>query len=256
MDKTLFKGTAEFYKNYRPAIPREVVNHIVNLGDLSGSGILADIGCGTGELTTKLAPYFQSVIGIDQDEDMIHQAKSGDSKENIEWIVGSDQEVYLPQPLKMVTFCRSFHWMNQYPLLNRIYQQMDSNGHLVICGDGSFWTGKSKWQKSIKEVIQHYLGEQRRAGGATFKNTNEPYEVMLQKSGFENVLKTEFNIERNWNIKSILGCLYSTSFASQHLFGNKLSEFEQQLESTLLNLQQDGIFREKTDFYVISGNVP
>ena len=56
---TVFKGTAQYYATYRPAIPAQVISHLGTCFDLDGSGMLLDMGCGTGQSTFALAPLFK-----------------------------------------------------------------------------------------------------------------------------------------------------------------------------------------------------
>ena len=66
-----FQGTAKYYAKYRPIIPSEVVDYLKKKYQLSGSGTLLDIGCGTGISTIAFAPLFSKVIAFDPSPEML-----------------------------------------------------------------------------------------------------------------------------------------------------------------------------------------
>jgi ubiquinone/menaquinone biosynthesis C-methylase UbiE len=256
----LFKGTAYYYARFRSNIPQSVIKYLEKRFNLDGNGILLDIGCGTGQLTYPLANKFENVIAVDPDEEMLNEAKhlNNYSKykhiKNIKWrkedanhISGSNNKY------KLVTFCRAFHWVEQYTVLEKLKKLLTDGGGVAIIGDGSFWTGTEDWQLSVKQVVKNYLGEQRRAGSGKFNTTDEPYEDILRKSGFVNIECINFAIERKWTFESIKGWLYSSSFASRRLFGKKYKDFEVDLKKALLELNKDGVYIEHASFSVKSG---
>lgn len=65
-----------------------------------------------------------------------------------------------------------------------------------------------------------------RAGDGTFSATGPSYQALLGASDFSLVTSTVFPIRRQWTVAQVIGYLYSTSFASPHLFGDRRSAFE------------------------------
>lgn len=55
-----------------------------------------------------------------------------------------------------------------------------------------------------------------------------------------------------WTVDSILGNLYSTSYASKRLFGDHLERFEADLKSSLLEIEPTGKFTEVLSVSVIT----
>ena len=255
---TVFKGTAQYYATYRPAIPAQVISHLGTCFDLDGSGMLLDMGCGTGQSTFALAPLFKKSFAFDVDPQMLAEAKKRcPAHLDIVWQQRSDQEVTRSEgPYKLVTACRSFNWMDQNSLLDKLNEIIEPNGGVALIGDGSFWTGREVWQKKIKEVIQRFLGEKRRAGSGTYVSSEEPYVTSLKKHHYHDVDAKTIPVERQWTVESILGYLYSTSFAARHLFGEKIENFEQTLKNELLHTSAGSDnFIERTEFTVQTGFV-
>src|SRR5699024_2149059 len=82
------------------------------------------------------------------------------------------------------------------------------------------------WKDAVRAVIKDFLGEERRAGQGTFQHHDRPYSELLEGSVFNQVEEVSVPVHRDWTIESILGYLYSTSFASRDLFGERIEEFE------------------------------
>lgn len=251
----LFKGTAQYYAKYRPGLPPEVAAHLKTRFSLNGTGKLLDMGCGAGQSTFALAPLFKKTIAFDTDAEMLAEAQKNQPPElNIEWQQRSDKEVTTSEgPYRLVTACRSFNWMDQYPLLQRLHRVIEADGGVALIGDGSFWTGDAPWQKKIKEVIQGFLGEERRAGKATYSAPVEPYVITLKNNGYDDPHLETIPVNRTWDISGIIGYLYSTSFAARHLFGNRLAEFEQTIKDELIAANGGSkMFIEQANFDVQS----
>lgn len=257
-NKDLFKGTAEYYALYRPGIPEPVVKHLVTRFSLNKKGTLLDIGCGTGQSTYALAPFFSKAVAIDPDQEMLQQAQQRQPENlKVEWQHRSAENITTNEgPYRLVVASRAFHWVDQYPLLDKLQKIIEPAGGIAIIGDGSFWTGKEAWQVRIKEVVKDFLGEKRRAGNSTFSASEEPYIEMLRKSGYQDVEYQTLHIQREWDLKSIIGCLYSTSFAAPRLFGDRLQEFETQLSEELIKANKGkGQFLEDAEFTIQSGRI-
>jgi hypothetical protein len=127
------------------------------------------------------------------------------------------------------------------------------DGGVAIMGDGSLWTGSEIWQKTVTSIVQKYLGEKRRAGQGTFRVPQEPWEELLARSPFPEVVIKEIIISREWSPDSIVGWLFSSSFASRTLFGQKVDRFENELREALKDLNPIEIFQENVIFQIIMG---
>ncbi|MBU6321217.1 MAG: class I SAM-dependent methyltransferase [Patescibacteria group bacterium] len=260
---SLFKGTAWYYARYRRPYLPEIFDDIVAYYDLNGHGRLLDLGCGTGELAVPLATHFESVIGLDPSAEMLAEAKERAKREgvaNIEWCEGRAEEVDPSYgPVRLTTIGVSFHWMNQPTVFEKVYEITEQGGGMVIIGDTSPVRGKSKtedWKMKRKELIIKYLGEERRAGDHLHKEfipEKRPFEKLIAGSPFKTFEFKEYPYETERTIDEIVGFLYSTSYATKRLFGDRADEFEQELRSELLRLVPSGKFIEggKSDVFFL-----
>lgn len=254
----LFSGTYEYYAKYRPGIPDEVIDIIVKRFNIGRNDRILDIGCGAGQVALAMEDKCGEMVCLDSDPEMLAWAKKAtkDSTIKLVWINRGSQDLGKIKEemgtFKVATICRAFHWMNQPQVLRDLDGLIiDEGGGIAVFGDGSFWTGTEGWQRAVKEVVQKYLGKERRAGDKTFKQSDERWEDIITRSPFKFVETQQASIARNWNVESIIGWLFSSSFARSDYFGDQLPAFKRDIRNTLLSLNPKGVFRERAVFSII-----
>lgn len=263
-NSTLFCGTYEYYAKYRPNIPEEVVRIIVERFNINLADRILDVGCGTGQMAIAMDGRCEEMVCSDSDSEMLKQAKKEIERLNLkqriilinckaEDLINRKNELGI---FKVATICRAFHWMNQDKVLTALDNLINQDGGIAIIGDGSFWTGGEDWQQVVKKVVQKYLGEERRAGKETFKESSEPWENIISRSAFSIVESKEVTIIRTWTVESIIGWLFSSSFASPKYFGNRIESFKKDINEALLTLKPEGIFNECAHFNLLLASRP
>lgn len=257
---SVFRGTAGFYRQYRPGIPDSVAKVLDTAVASSRPRRLLDVGTGTGLVVEALLGRFDDIIAIDNDPDMLDAAE-GALRPQLPAGTGlvlqqATAEAFTPPAgwrADLVTICRAFHWLDQETVLARLDEQVRPDGAVAIFGDNSFWVATSSWKAAVRSVIQDFLGEQRRAGGSTFQHHNRPYSEILRESPFGQVKEITVPVTRSWTADSILGYLYSTSFAAPHLFGDRLDEFDRAVRATLAPFSDTDTFEEENEFLIRVG---
>lgn len=255
-----FGKEAEFYDAYRPSVPDEIVDELSALVGDPADGVAVDLGAGTGQLTIPLAQHFTRVVAMEKDPEMVRLARKRledlDKKQGgrIEFVVANAEDFrsYAPDS-SLIAVCRAFHWMDQESILLDGLKSLRPGGVFAILGDGSLWTGESDWQIEIKNVIKSFLGETRRAGTKKFDVDKEPYVDKLSRLGYRDVSAVRREYERAWDFQSILGYLYSTSFASRSLFGDRLDDFEHVLYEALGRPDSRRVYVESVRFSIQYG---
>lgn len=140
--------------------------------------------------------------------------------------------------------------MDQDRVLQTLAHIVAPTGVLAIFGDRSFWDADSEWKRAVRSLIQRFLGESRRAGSDTFRHHNRSYAEILRESSFSKVEEYRIPVQRTWTYETILGYLYSTSFAARHLFGDRVAEFERALATTLATYSDGDTFEEENEFII------
>lgn len=260
----LFESTAWYYGQYRPAYPGELIERVVDEFDLDGKGRLLDLGCGTGLLSIPLAPHFESTVGLDPDADMLSEAGRTARSMGIAdvcWALGDSEDLnHCAAGLgrfRLVTMGNSFHWTEREATLEALRGLIDPDGGIaVIDFGGSVWSETEEWHRAATGVIRRWLGDRRRAGpGSTYTDPDERHEAVVARSPFQCVRVVNGYAERTLTLDEVVGGLYSTSFASKALLGDKQTQFEIDLRSALIHVATDGKFHERSNYSAILGRL-
>lgn len=263
-DLSLFSGTYEYYAKYRPNIPEEVARIIVEYLDIKTGDRILDIGCGTCKMAIAMDAKCDEMVCLDSDPEMLKQAKREIERMNLKQkitLVDCNAEDLIKRRnefgiFKIATICRSSHWMNQNKVLNDLDSLIREDGGIAIIDDISIWTGEEDWQHAVKKVVQKYLGEERRAGKGIFKEPTEAWEKIISRSAFSIVVLKEVPIIRRWDVESIIGWLFSSSFARPEYFGDQIENFKKDINETLLSLNPKGVFNEYAHFKLLLASRP
>jgi SAM-dependent methyltransferase len=258
-DPTLYAGSAVHYAAGRVTYPAEVVEVLVSALQLDGSGRLLDVGCGPGSLTLLLAPHFEHAIGVDADADMLREAaRLAENKlvANVVWrhLRGEDLPADLP-PGRLITFAQSFHWMDRPRVASAARGLLAPGGalaHLHATTHQGIDTDEElphprPPRAAITDLVQHYLGPQRRAGQSMLPAGTPGGEDMIYRAaGFTGPQRLEVPgrvVERTAD--QVVSSVYSLSSSAPHLFGDRLKKFDTELRRLLAQSSAEGLFCEQ-----------
>ncbi|EFL19862.1 class I SAM-dependent methyltransferase [Streptomyces sp. C] len=230
--KELFTSTAADYARHRPGIPPEAVSLLAETMRTADHPALLDLGSGTGQVPAALlpaVPRIDRVDLVDPDQDMLRQAAT-----TLEPLLGARPAGFHPVAAEdftppcdgyradLITCARSFHWMDRSAVLKMADRATTPEATVAIMGDGSLWTYRAEWTAALKQLIQSYLGDERRAGtGGVYAGPGRRFEDDLAASPFHQVTERRFPVRRVWTPAQVLGYLRSTSFARPGLFGDR-----------------------------------
>lgn len=253
-ERELFKGTAQYYAQYRAGYPKEFFDHISDLFNLNAQSRVLDLGCGTGQIAIPLAKVVKEVVAVDPEQDMLDEAAKEAEKagvKNIQWVLKKAEDI--DESLGMfdlTTMGASFHWMDQKVVLEKMYNQTKDGGGVVVVSDHGFspWKEpKDAWQEVRTRVMKKYLGEKRRAGTGMYKPSSEKFEDLLTKSSFGNYEEWKHVYTKTWSLEAAVNFLYSTSFAQRRFFGDKIDKYEKELKQELLKVEPSGVFTQQIE---------
>ncbi|MGO9605984.1 MAG: class I SAM-dependent methyltransferase [Candidatus Binataceae bacterium] len=257
-DLTLYESTAYYYARFRPPYPPSMVSVLREKFSLDGRGRMLDLGCGTGYVAIPMAHLFEQVVAMDPDPGMIDEGRAAAARagvRNIDWKLGGSED--LSDGLgrfRLVTIGNAFHWMNRERTLDRLYDLVEEDGGLAIVGQGAPFPAPPpvKWRAVINEVIARYLGPERRAGQGTYSHPKDRHEPAIRRSRFRGFTEYRELFDPTWTIDSIIGNLYSMSFCSRRLLGDRVGDFERDLRAALLAAEPSGVLREEPgEFFLL-----
>lgn len=258
-DPSLYAGSAKYYAVGRVAYPSQLAVQLVEVLQLDRAGVLLDVGCGPGSLTLLLAPYVGEAIGVDADADMLAEASRLSVQQqvtNAVWrhLRGEDLPADLPRP-SLVTFAQSFHWMDRPKVATAVRRMLLPGGALVHVGATTHQGIHSEIQlpyrrpprQAIEQLVQRYLGPQRRAGqGVLGAGTPRDEDDVYAAAGFDGPERHEVPgrvVERTAG--EVIASVYSLSSSAPHLFGDRLTAFDEQLGQLLADASDEGRFAEQ-----------
>lgn len=151
------------------------------LNPKSGELIL-DLGCGTGQLTAKIAESGAEVIGIDSAATMIEKARQ--NYPHLRFEVGDARNFQLDKPFDAVFSNATLHWVKQADAaIASIYEALKPGGRFV-----AEFGGKGNIQAIVQALYQAFekisLSNPQALNPWYFPSISE-YTNLLEKQGFE-----------------------------------------------------------------------
>lgn len=257
-DPALYQGTAWYYSRFRPAYPAALATVLRDKFRLDGTGRMLDLGCGPGPVAIRLAHLFEHVVAMDPEPEMLAEGRACAERagvSNIEWIVGSSEDLS-PElgTFRLVTMGNSFHWMDRALTLEALYDLVVEGGGLAVVGHGAPFQGPppTAWRVAINRVVREYVGDRSLPPGIPDPPPplEERHEAYLARSRFKDVTAYQESFDIEWTIDSMIGNLYSTSFCSHRLLGDRAEAFERDLRAAILAVEPSGIMRgEPPEFF-------
>lgn len=145
-----------------------------------------DLGCGTGSITTEIAPKvpFGMVIGLDISESMLTYAREHYQGSNIIYMQGDARNLPFIEQFDKVTAFLSLNWINeQQQALRSLYMALKPGGKAIITRPG-------KQPSNLGLLVQALIKTDQWAPYfANFEQkkqyyTAEEYRVLLENAGF------------------------------------------------------------------------
>ena len=156
-DMFLGSDHAKIYKQFRPDYPQNVTDSIIKYCEKYSNDfqIALDLGCGSGQNTLSLAPYFTSVIGTDVSAAQIREAQTDKSKpDNVQYKVSTaeDLEFIEEESVDLITIASAFHWMEAEAVYKEAQRVLKPGGVMAIYTLGIIEMDDEESNEIIKEV--------------------------------------------------------------------------------------------------------
>lgn len=239
--RDLYRGAAPDYERFRLPYPRALVDDMLRRTAATGSGVLLDLACGTGQVAFALAGSFGEVWAVDQEPDMIRvvRKKAEDARVgNIRCLVSAAEDLELPaDSCELVTIGNAFHRLRREVVALSALGWLQPGRCLALLWGGTPWRGEAPWQKTMSATLDRWMSKMRAQAripaGLEQMRRKRPDVVVLRECGFEVVGAYEFPTEHEWTLETLVGFVYSTSFLSREVLGGLIEDFEADLRREL-----------------------
>jgi SAM-dependent methyltransferase len=256
-DPAIYRGTAAHYRAGRPPYSDELEATLAEIVGLDGKGRLLDVGCGPGILAMRLATFFEDVVGLEPDLDMLAEASrhaADDGVANVRWVQGVAEDLpdVAPGPYRLVTFGQSFHWTKGEQAAEAVFDLLEPGGAMALIGHAA----RDRPQppnpghpeipdREMVVLVEKYLGPTPKRALQRFNaGDKHGYGEILAKTrfGYPEVFFASGRADLVVDIDGVLTRYFSTSTGAQHLFGSRLDDFKAEARQLLSERSSTGLF--------------
>jgi ubiquinone/menaquinone biosynthesis C-methylase UbiE len=203
-----FGQVAKSYAKAREDIPVSLMDSLFIRGITLDGKKVADIGCGTGALSRKMAMRKADVTGVDPSTELLQLAIDFNKTKNykIPYVQGSSESTgLLESQFDLVTVMRAWHWFDQEKAIIEIKRILKEKGTLIVI-DSGFLAGSAVVEKTF-EVLSKYV-----SGG--LKPAGSKADSMQRISGFPIEWFAEWQ-KNGFGLSDFYKLNYSVSFSKQ-----------------------------------------
>jgi ubiquinone/menaquinone biosynthesis C-methylase UbiE len=211
--------TAAFYARFRRGYPPAFTRSLVRALGLGHADVVADVGCGTGQLTLPLASRVRAVAGMDPEPDMLalaRQAAAGQGVANVSWVLGTDHD--LPalgsllgaRTLAAVTIANAIHLASAQDLFAAAREVLRPGGGIAVIANGTpLWQQPVPWSRAVRHGLEQWLGTRLESCCGTDAQSRQRYESELLAAGFNGVHEQSLDYTGHLSFDELIGGLYS-----------------------------------------------
>lgn len=121
-----FVEGADRYHDVRPSYPAEVLELVG-----SPTGLVLDLGAGTGKLTASLASRGLKLLACDPSAEMLHQAHLACPDIPL-WQATAEATALREDSVEVVTCAQTWHWVEHRAASRELDRVIQPGGHLVL----------------------------------------------------------------------------------------------------------------------------
>ncbi len=203
-----FSDRVANYVRYRPSYPAPLIKCLTEQAKLGNDSIIADIGSGTGILTSLLLPVAGTVHAVEPNAEMRKASEQfHTSHENFFSVDGTAEVTTLPDAsVDLITAGQSFHWFDLPPTRTEFSRILKPGGHVAL-----IWNERLSAATPFLAAYDHLL----RTKAVDYDQVNHTridalaIREFFGPSGFE---VFTFTNEQRFDLKGLCGRALSSSY--------------------------------------------
>jgi SAM-dependent methyltransferase len=244
-----FASTALYYDRHRSRYPEAEVVDLARRLQISRSHTVADVGCGTGQLTLALADIAGRVVAIDPVDGMLslgEQAAARGGLTNITWLQGDSGQLarLIPAGTYVAFFAASFHWMDRSDVARTLDRLLALTGAMVTINETLGDEEQPEWALAADEVRRCYLGDDYEAVVEPFTRPELDHRSVLTASAFCDLESVTWAWERKLTAEEVVGLQLTYSVSTPERLGHRAAQFTHDVHEAVTAAQPDGVFIE------------
>lgn len=190
------------YAAYRPPYPPAFIDLALKAHTSTGGKLdtVLDVGCGPGQATRQLAPYFQHVIGADAGQSMIETARAAQppivsaSGEPARFEVCTAEDIDTlsslgPESVDVITAATAAHWFDHPYFYAAASKVLKPNGSILMwCSAKAYCDPattpnaaqvQQKWEEVTERVIRDFRVDGSRHSRELMANMDLPWTIKV-----------------------------------------------------------------------------
>ncbi|XP_051882464.1 putative methyltransferase DDB_G0268948 [Pristis pectinata] len=212
------KEHATLYQKYRPFASTEINDLILKyLEKKKGKpfSLAVDVGCGSGQSSRGLAPFFDKVVGIDVSEAQIEEAKKMRGLDNVSHRQGVAEKLdFKDASVDLVTAAAAAHWFDMEKFMKEVDRVLKPKGCVALhCYQLPFAIHYNNCSEHLTQIMEEmfktlvpYESERRQIVRNKYKEIFEAI-TFFDKERVDNIL-----IKQEVSISWAMGFIESLSY--------------------------------------------
>ncbi|XP_067299990.1 putative methyltransferase DDB_G0268948 [Pseudorasbora parva] len=250
------KQHASLYQKYRFDPPDEVKELILQYLDKKKGKphqLAVDVGCGTGQNSRALTPYFQQVVGIDVSESQVEEARAVLGLPNLSYRVGTAEELPFPDgSVDLLTAASAAHWFDTERFIKEAVRVLKPRGCLAFFGYGD---NESMPQESCGDRLNNIYEEVKQTllpyTSSRVAVANSKLKALFEAIPFPDKERIEIiPVKLQLSIKNVIGFIQTFSMYQAYLRAdpNAATALLEKTTSRILDEMKVSSTEAKVDF--------
>jgi len=155
--KKSFSRISDIYQSGRKGYLAKLFLDIINISKIKKTGVILDVGCGTGLSTMYFAKKGYKIIGLDISKELLSKAKfSTKNFPKTKYLIGSFEKRKLKKNyFDLVISGQAFHWIDSKIVYKKSFSILKKGGSLAIFAKFHDYD-KSKVMQKIRKLYIKY----------------------------------------------------------------------------------------------------